>query len=217
MNCCQAATLERQFSAKKAQGDLHRYQQGGPDTTTRAILAVVSALDFEDATLLDIGSGIGVLHHELLSDGTIRTATAIEPSQAYVDVARDEAERQGLADRVVFRHGDFQRVADEVPPADLVTLDRVVCCDPDMEALVGAAAAKSKRFVAISFPSDDWYIKLVWWLENVGRALIRNPFRTFVHPVGGIDATFAAAAFRRIRTIKSFVWQIVLYERDSAA
>jgi magnesium-protoporphyrin O-methyltransferase len=211
MNCCETA-LDRQFSPKKAQADLDRYLRDGPDATTRAILALVSALDLEGATLLDIGSGIGVLHHELLSNGSVRTATAIEPSQAYVDVARAEAERRGLTSRTVLKKGEFQDVADDVWPADLVTLDRVLCCDPDLETLVSGVATKSKRYVAASYPNDQWYIKLIWWLGNVSRALIRNPFRAFVHPVARIDATFAAAAFRRIRTIKSFVWQIALYE-----
>lgn len=209
---CRLATLECQFSDEIAQRDLAEYRKNGPDPTTQAILSIVAALAIENATLLDVGSGIGVLHHELLADGVL-TATAIEPSQAYLRVAGEESERRGLADRVVFRHGDLQGLADTVEPVDLVTLDRVICCDPDMTTLARAAASKSRRYLVASFPNDRWYIHVGMLCENFGRALRRNPFRAFVHPVKAIDAAIAEGGLMRTRTLRTFVWQIALYER----
>jgi magnesium-protoporphyrin O-methyltransferase len=212
---CRLATLECQFSDKIAQRDLADYRENGPDTTTQAILDTVATLDIEGATLLDVGSGIGVLHHELLADG-VSTATAIEPSEAYVRAAREEAERRGLDDRVAFLHGDLQSLGDSVGSADLVTLDRVVCCDPDMEALARVAAKKSRRFLVASYPNDRWHIRLFTHFENAGRAMRRNAFRTFVHPQDAIDAVFAEEGLARVRTLRTFVWQIVVYERTSS-
>jgi len=212
---CRLATLECQFSDKIARRDLADYRENGPGTTTQAILDTVSSLDLERATLLDIGSGIGALHHELLADG-VSTATAIEPSAAYLRAASEESERRGLADRVVYKHGDLQSLDDTVEPADLVTLDRVICCDPDMRALARASATKSRRYLVASFPNDRWYIHLGMRFENCGRALRRNAFRSFVHPVGAIDDAFAEEGLVRARTLKTFVWQIALYERTPA-
>lgn len=209
---CRLATLDCQFSDKIAQRDLAEYRKNGPDPTTQAILDIVAALAIENATLLDVGSGIGVLHHELLADG-VSTATAIEPSRAYLRVAGEESERRGLVDRVVFRHGELQGLADTVEPADLVTLDRVICCDPDMTTLARAAASKSRRYLVASFPNDRWYIHVGMLFENLGRALSRNPFRAFVHPVEAIDAAIAEGGLVRARTLRTFVWQIALYER----
>ena len=57
---------------------------------------------------------------------------------------RGRAARQ-LHDRVRYEVGDFVALAPDVEPADVVALDRVVCCYPDMAALVspvgGARAA----------------------------------------------------------------------------
>jgi len=209
---CRLATLECQFSDKIAQRDLADYRESGPDTTTQAMLDTVATLAIDNATLLDVGSGIGVLHHELLADG-VSTATAIEPSEAYLRAAREETERRGLTNRVVFQRGDLQSLADTVEPADLVTLDRVICCDPDMGALTRAAATKCRRYLVASFPNDRWYVRVGMLLENCGRVLTRNPFRAFVHPEDAIDAVFAEEGLARIRTLRTFVWQIALYER----
>ena len=213
---CRLATLECQFSKKIARRDLAEYRESGPGSITQAILDTVASLDLEGATLLDVGGGIGALHHELLADG-LSTATAVEPSEAYLRVAHEETERRGLADRVVFKHGDLQSLADTVEPADLVTLDRVICCDPDMEPLARAAARKSRRWLAASYPNDRWHIRLFMRLENVGRALRRSAFRTFVHPVTAIDAVLSEEGLARVRTLRTFVWQIALYERASGA
>ena len=209
---CHLATLESQFNDRIAQRDLADYREHGPGATTRAILDLVGGLDLRDATLLDVGSGIGALPCELFTAG-LASATAIEPSAAYLGAARQEAERRGLAARIVFRHGDLQTIVEAVEPADLVTLDRVICCDPHMETLVRAAATRSRRWLAASFPNDRWYIRVGMRVENVGRALRRSAFRSYVHPVPRIDASLAAGGLKRVRTLKTFVWQIALYER----
>ena len=43
-------------------------------------------------------------------------------------------------------------VAARVPSADVVVLDKVICCYPDMPALVQASAAKARRLYAIVVP-----------------------------------------------------------------
>ena len=47
-----------------------------------------------------------------------------------------DAGRRGHAERITFRHGDLVALSAELPAADLVTMDRVVCCYPDLEALI---------------------------------------------------------------------------------
>jgi hypothetical protein len=42
-------------------------------------------------------------------------------------------------------------IAGTLPDADVVTLDRVVCCYPDPEALLGAAA-KTRQVLAFTYP-----------------------------------------------------------------
>ena len=89
--------------------------------------------------MLDIGGGIGAIQLELLAAGASR-AQAVDASEAYVETARAEAERRGYGDQTTARVGDFVELAPSIEPADVVTLDRVVCCYPDVDALLGAAA-----------------------------------------------------------------------------
>ncbi|UCC73007.1 MAG: methyltransferase domain-containing protein [Gemmatimonadota bacterium] len=81
----------------------------------------------EGATLLDIGGGVGVIQHELLDAGA-RGATGVEAVPRYLAAARGEAERRGHAERVDLVLGDFVELAGAIEPADMVTLDRVICC-----------------------------------------------------------------------------------------
>ena len=69
MSACQCAGCDSQFGARHAAKDLERYRRKGPDVTTRLLLEGLKTLGLRDATLLDVGAGIGVIHHELLSAG----------------------------------------------------------------------------------------------------------------------------------------------------
>ncbi len=212
MNCCHMAAIERQFSAEIARRDLERYRKKGPDPTTRRIIDALTAIGVEDATLLDIGGGIGVLHHELLDLG-VRRAVEVEPAPAYLEVARAEATRRNHDERVDFACGDLASVASDLVQADIVTMDAVICCDPDVEPLIATAAQKSGRLVAASFPQDRWYVRLVHRLQNVIRRVRGNSFRTFVHSRALIEQSFAAAGFRRRSDSDTLVWAVAVYER----
>jgi magnesium-protoporphyrin O-methyltransferase len=99
------------------------------------MLKAIRSLGLHEATLLDIGGGVGVLHHELLQDFAL-TATHVDASSAYLSAAREAAARLGHAARVEFIHADFTDIASSIPEADVVTLDRVVCCYPDSQRLL---------------------------------------------------------------------------------
>src|SRR5690348_8894770 len=87
-------------------------------------------------TVLEIGGGIGEIELELLRSGAER-AMNVELSGAYEQEGRALFEQAGLEGRVEWRYGDVATDRELVPPADVVVLNRVVCCYPDMPALVG--------------------------------------------------------------------------------
>src|SRR5699024_4363436 len=133
-----------QFDDAQARSDLKRFRKRGPAPATRKLLAALRSRGLEDATLLDIGGGIGAVHHELLDAG-VRSAVLADASAPYISVAKEEANRRGHSSRVTFVHGDFVALAPTIPPASIVTLDRVICCYADMEALVAASASHAER------------------------------------------------------------------------
>src|SRR5258707_10514453 len=139
MVCCTAyCAAEAQFNHKVAEGDLLRYRRRGADATTRLLLAELRRWPLEGRRLLDIGGGIGVISRELADTG-IASATIVEASPAYLEVARREAGSQYGTSPTQFILGDFAVIADTLPHADVVTLDRVVCCYADAEALLQKA------------------------------------------------------------------------------
>lgn len=142
MTCCpHCVDAEDFFGERMARHDLRRYRKKGPSDSTRRLLDAIGAPASPDATLLDIGGGVGAIDHELLAAG-LHHAVHVEASASYLKAAVQEDERRGWRDRVTHHHGDFVDLAPTLPDADVVTLDRVICCYPDMHRLVELSAAK---------------------------------------------------------------------------
>ena len=137
----------------------------------------------------------------------------VEAASAYIDAAREEAERRGHAHVVRFVHADFVEASAQLPSASVVTLDRVVCCYPSCSELVGAALEHAERCLALSYPRDVWYVHLGMMLENGLRRLTGNSFRTFVHPVTQIEATIMRGGFRLTSRRKTPMWSADVYVR----
>lgn len=213
MKCCsQCQGIERMFDDGVAAEELAEYQKRGPARTTRILLDALRQAGVEGLTLLDIGGGVGAIQHEMIRAGASHV-THVDASSAYLNTARREAERLGHADRVQYQHGDFVTLAPQIEAADVVTLDRVICCYPDMPALVGLSSAHARRYYAAVFPRDFWGYRLGVRLANLFLRLQRNPFRMFVHRTQAIDAILQSNGFRRQVHRKTLVWQIVVYDR----
>jgi magnesium-protoporphyrin O-methyltransferase len=163
-------------------------------------------------SLLDIGGGIGVVQIELLRSGAI-AATSVEASSAYLQVAREEAARASLEHGITFVHGDFVSLAASIPDADIVTLDRVICCYDDVKALVSLSASKARRLYGAVYPRSTWWTRLPLFLENLGYRLRRSPFRAFVHPSKLVDQLIRNAGLRLVHQQDTLAWQVVVYER----
>ena len=212
MPCSQCLGIENQFDRVRAAGDLRRYRKRGPIRTTRMLIEALKAEGVEGQTLLDIGGGVGALQHALLKEG-VSSATGVDASTAYLATAAEEAQQQGHADRVRHRHGDFVALAPEVEPAGVVTLDRVICCYPDMEALVGLSAERAQRLYGVVYPRRTWWTRIVFRGLNLGSRLRRSSFRAFVHPPDAVDALICANGLTQRFYQKTILWQVVVYGR----
>jgi SAM-dependent methyltransferase len=210
--CCHCAATDRHFTPARAQAELAQYRRRGPTGTARSILAMLRELGIMPETLLDVGAGVGVLHHELL-ERSVGRAVHVEAAAAYIAVAREESERRGHRDRVQFLHGDFVDLSSALESADLVTLDRVVCCYPELEPIVSLSAEKSERYYVLSFPHDGWYMRAHTWWQNRGRRRAGNAFRTFIHPVIRIEALVRAAGFQIQRRHGTLAWAVLVCRR----
>ncbi|MCH7500500.1 MAG: methyltransferase domain-containing protein [Nitrospinae bacterium] len=113
---------------------------------TTDLIAFLKEHEVTGKSLLDIGGGIGAIQHELVAAGAARV-TSVDASSGYLAISRKEAESRGYADRASYHYGDFVDLADSVDDADIVTLDKVLCCYDKVDDLV----KKSKGILV--FPS----------------------------------------------------------------
>jgi magnesium-protoporphyrin O-methyltransferase len=210
-----ACTVGNEFNEASARRDLQTYRRKGPDPTTQLLIDGLRGGPGGDVTglrVLDIGAGVGAVHLELLTAGAA-TAIDIDGSPAYVAAAKEEAERLGVADRVHYEGGDFVELAPAIEPVDLVALDRVVCCYPDMAALVGLSAARARWRYGLVFPRDTWWIRAGSATANVLFRLFRQRTRFWVHGTAAVEAIVSSAGLRRTFHRDRLFWQVSVFER----
>jgi hypothetical protein len=211
--CCQG--VDDMFGERTARHDLRRYRRRGPSKPTRILLDALRREGIEDATVLDIGGGVGAIQHALLDAGAGH-AVSVEASAAYLRAAREEADRRGHRDRISYESGDFVALADRIEPADIVTLDRVICCYPDMESLVGRSADRARRLYGLVYPRDRWWVALGIRVTNAIMRVSRRAFRAHLHRTSAVDAVARRHGLTQALSLQvGPVWQVALYARDT--
>ena len=217
MTCSCSATnafTARHFDDKRARAEVDAYHRTGPRVTTQQLLTGLRTLGATEGTLLDIGAGVGVLTFELLEAG-VGQAHCVDLSPASLAAGRAEAERQGCAASIQWQEADFVTVAPDLEPADVVSLDRVVCCYPAYGPLLEEAAKHSRRFLAMSYPKGAWYVRATILVENTLRRLRSNPFRAFVHSPKAMDTLLRQRGFTRRYRASTLAWHADVYVRDA--
>ncbi|MBL8050777.1 MAG: class I SAM-dependent methyltransferase [Anaerolineales bacterium] len=211
-NCCEIT--DSQFDESRAKDDITDYRKIGPAKQTKLILEAVRYLQLKNASLLDVGGGIGAIYHELMQD-VVSNVIHVDASSAYLKVAKEESVKRGKVDFIKFIHADFTDVEKEIEKTDIVTLDRVVCCYPDYRALLTAAGKHSKRALVMTYPRETWYFKITLGIINFFQKLSRDPFRVFIHPVYQMESLLNILGFSRTSTKRLFVWEMSLYEKEA--
>lgn len=204
-SCCKPAEYRRFFNRKFARRDLARYRRRGLSSTERDLVTLCH--DLRGASVLEVGGGIGALQVELLDAGAAR-ATNVELSSAYEETA---AELRG--DRPIERVvADF--VESDVAVHDIVLLHRVVCCYPDVDALVGTAASRTARVLAVTLPQQRRWIGLGVRAVNGWLRLSRCGFRTYQHPFASVADAAAANGLRLERRVRrGLLWESASFAR----
>jgi SAM-dependent methyltransferase len=212
MGTCCARRYERLFGARTARRDARRYRKRGLDDTAQRLVDELAAHGVDGATVLEVGGGVGTVDLELLERGAER-AVVVEISHGYDDEALALAREAGVEDRIERRHGDFAEDEAALEPADVVVMHRVVCCYPDPERLVGAAARHAQRLLALSFPRDTWWLRLGirfanLWLRLTGR------IESFVHAPALVVGVAERSGMRTLVHERSGrIWRVAVFER----
>jgi magnesium-protoporphyrin O-methyltransferase len=210
-DCCKP-DYDTHFDAESARKDLLAYRAGGPDGSTQRLLDVLIGEGIEGATLLDIGGGVGVVQLELLKAGAARSLD-VDASGPFLAVAESEAAEHGFADRTGYRHGDFVDLAGEIEAADVVTLDRVICCYPDVHSLVSLSARRARRLYGLVYPVDRWWTRAVGRVLNFLDWLGRSDYRMHVHSQSLVDRLILEAGLEPHYHHRGWIWQTAVYAR----
>ena len=211
-NCCTPKGYRQVFSEKNAFREAQRYRSKGLDGTSRRILDSLRDRGVEGTTLLEVGGGIGAIEIELLKAGMAR-AVNVELTPTYEAAAGELLAEAGVRDRVERRVRDFAEAGAEVEAADVVVMNRVICCYPDMPRLAGAAADRARDVLVMSFPNRRWWTRLGLTFANIGFRLVRLQFRVFLHPPALILAAVEGRGFTTRLNQPGVIWQVVALDR----
>lgn len=212
--CCPSRDYHRFFNQRFARRLANRYRKRGLEPTAQRMVAFLQGLGLEGASVLEIGGGVGEIEIELLQAGAAR-AQNLELSPAYEEQARTLAAQAGVQGRLDWRIHDLAEDPGVVAPADLVVLHRVVCCYPDYERLLGAAADHARRALVFSYPPRNLLSRAFYRGFNLVMRLIRSGFRGFAHPEGAMLGVLEDRGLRRTYQGRSRIWQVAGLERVS--
>lgn len=213
------------FNEGIARRELKRYRRRGPSSSTRRLLALlreVRELGLPDdgapapVDLLDIGGGVGAVPHEFIRAGAGRVVV-VDASPAYLQAVAREAERQGTRECFTLVQGDAVDRAGELPRAATVTLDRVLCCYPDLPALVAVSASRAAGLWGVVYPREWWGVRLGVWLVNLYQRLRGRAFRVYLHGPGRIAREAGRHGLALRTRDRTLLWTVEVYARAGAS
>jgi len=210
MSCKQCTGIEEMFDSEHAKGELSRYRKRGPRMTTRRLVRELISRGVTGSTVLEVGGGVGDAHMALLAAGA-GSAVDVDASKAFLKAAEKEAARGGLGERVKHLHGDFVDLAPGIAPADIVVLDKVVCCYPDAESLLTLSAERAGRILGLVYPSDNWISRVINWAFNLWTGM--EDFKTYVHRRKDVETFVASRGLKLTKRLLIGLWQVAIFSR----
>jgi hypothetical protein len=211
-DCCSPRGYRWLFSERNARREAARYRRHGLDATSRRIVDLLKARGVVGRTVLEVGGGIGGIQIELLKAGAAR-ATSIELTPTYESAAAELLSEAGLQDRVERQVADFALMSAAVPPADIVVMNRVICCYPDMPLLAGAAADHTREMLVLSYPRTAWWMQISVTIGNLLLWLTGREFHLFLHAPQAIRATGEAHGLRSAEGRTGLIWAVAAFEK----
>ena len=213
MKCCQTSTGYGDFfSPEQARREARRYQRKGLGAASRWVVDAVRERGIEGKSVLEPGGGIGAIELELLKAGAAHS-TVVELSPGYEEVAAQLAREAGVTGRMERHVGDF--AADGTEPADVVVLHRVVCCYPDYEVLLGAAAEKAQHMLVFTYPPRNVVSRALLGIVNLWLRIRGTEFRTFAHPPQKMVDVVRRAGFEPYARRRGGIWRGIAFARSS--
>ncbi len=207
--CCHARAAGGLFS-RFARYYRYRYRWFGLEHSQRQLLRGLERIGYHGASLLEIGCGVGYLHQWLLKHGAAK-ATGVDLSPVMLEEARQLAREQGLGNKVFYRQGDFIELSECLDSADIVLLDKVICCYPDAEGLLARASEKAGRVLALTYPRAHPLNRFGMGALNLLLSLSGSDFRTWLHDPEHIEKYLSDLGWKKSYQANSLIWLSQVY------
>lgn len=206
--------LQEIFTERVSRHDAHKYERRGLDVRARRLLrGLERKVELKDRTTLEIGIGTGGFTIEMLNRGAA-FAVGVDAVAGQLEQARRLAEAHGVADRLQLTNADMTEISEQISPADVVVLDRVICCYPDSNALLDAAATHARAAMALSYPRYAWYTRFWVVSANIAMRLLRRSFRLYLHSPASMHQLLRARGFSPQVIGHRAVWELLIATRS---
>ena len=213
--CCDSSAYGDVFGEREARRSVANFKRKGLGETATGMVAALAEHGLAGASVLEVGAGSGTAQVALLEGGAAR-AVAFDLSPASATVAGELLAERGLWDRVEWHTGDFVVERSAVAPADVVFLNKVVCCYPDMPLLVDAAADHARRLLAVAMPRRRWWVRAGIGGINAFLRFRRSTFRVFAHDPREVARRVEAGGLGEVASGTTAFWEWHLWERKAA-
>lgn len=208
--CCPHSKSGGRIFSFFARSYRRRFNKKGFEPSQVQLMDGLDQAGYKNATLLEVGSGVGYMHQVMLEQGA-KNAVGIDLATEMLKEAQEWANEKNLTERVQYIQGDFIELLDQVEPAEVTILDKVVCCYPHAELLVNSSIAKTKRVYALTYPRSRWITKVGAKVMGGFLKLSGTDFRVFVHDPENIESWLGNAGFKKVSQRKTFIWLTQIY------
>jgi magnesium-protoporphyrin O-methyltransferase len=167
---------------------------------TRDLVDALGPSRLAGRTVLDLGCGTGDLALATLARGATR-ATGVDLGSGAIEHARALARERMVQDRSTFQVGDAAKV--HLAEHDVVLLNRVLCCYPEVDALLENSLQAARHVFAFTAPPSSGIAGTFARVETrIANLMFRlrdrkfRGFRVYVHDLEAVDRRVRQAGFR---------------------
>lgn len=222
MNCCSVPGPSgtsrgrgtARFFDRFAKSYARSHRSGSLEKIQKQLIAGVLPHLISPSRIVEIGCGVGALHQNLLGSGE-HTAVGVDLSTEMLGHARRFATEQGFDKRTEYLLGDYTELTEQIGQADVMLLDKVVCCYQQVELLLSTSLQKTRQVYALSHPRNFFGIRWGFAIHKALARLLRWDFFPCWHVWSDIHATIERSGFRSVGRTQTFLWESTVYLRES--
>ena len=215
MTCCSSCsntTGTNDFFNSQSKRYLKQYRKKGLAKEQRLLEAGITGSGIQNKSILEVGCGIGALHLTLMKNGAEKS-TGIDISEGMITTAKQLAGEFGFAERTTYHLGDIVQMNGNIPEADIVILDKVVCCYKNVFDLLKVSSEKCRQTYAFSYPNPNILVQISFkGLILIGK-LLKWKFYPSWHDWSGLIRTLETYGFKQSYQNSTFMWNVCVLER----